>query len=251
MNPFMSRSSFLQQSFYARKCEMLCYVRRVAADGASPVLIGIGAEVQRELHQMDVVLWRRVWRSIVESIDVALCAVLVLAALWLLRGLSREKPDEAIVMATLAGALFGGAAILLGNWIGRFNERLRAAEDLEHRKDRLKALITAELVNVAAGLIGADEILDAARGTLESTGGTLSPDLVSYLPRDMPFTFGLGVELCVFEQPVIDAIVTLRSNLAITRESMEEVSKREGGAWRLQIVQVLNGLRFTMDVTAQ
>jgi hypothetical protein len=198
-----------------------------------------------------VVTRRQVWRYIVENIDVGLCAVLIVSALWLLKGLSTEKSDEAIVMATLAGALFGGAAVLLGNWIGRFNERLRAAEDLEHRKDRLKALITGELVNVAAGLIGADEILEVARETLESTGGTLSPDLTQYLPRDMPFTFGLGVELCVFEQPVIDAIVTLRSNLAVTRESMEEISNREGGAWRLQIVQVLNGLRFTMGIAAQ
>jgi hypothetical protein len=194
---------------------------------------------------------RQVWRYIVENIDVGLCAVLVVSALWLLKGLSTEKPDEAIVMATLAGALFGGAAVLLGNWIGRFKERLRASEDLEHRRDRLKALITSELVNVAVGLLGADEILDAARATLQSTGGTLSPELTSYLPRDMPFTFGLGVELCIFDRPVIDAIVTLRSNLAITRESMEEISNREAGAWRLQIMQVLNALRFTMDIAAQ
>lgn len=198
-----------------------------------------------------MVTWRRGWRSVVENIDVGLCVVLVAGALGLLAGLSTEKPDEAIVMATLAGALFGGASILLGNWIGRFNERLKTAEDLERRRDRLKALITAELVNVAAGLIGADEILDAARGTLESTGGVLSADLTSYLPRDMPFTFGLGVELCTFEQPIVDAIITLRSNLAITRESMEDVSNREGGAWRLQIVQVQNGLRFTMGIAAE
>jgi len=79
----------------------------------------------------------------------------------------------------------------------------------------------------------------------------LSFEQTSYMPRDMPFTFGLGVELCIFEQPVIDAIVTLRSNLAITRESMEDVSNREGGAWRLQIVRLLNGLRFTMDIAAE
>jgi hypothetical protein len=196
-------------------------------------------------------MWRRAWRSLVENVDVVLCALLVAAALWLLKGLSHEKPEEAIVMATLAGALFGAAAILLGNWIGRLNERMKNAEDLEHRRDRLKALITAELVNVAACLLGADEIIDAARVTLESTSGTLSPDLKLYLPRDMPFTFGLGVELCIFEQPVIDALVTLRSNLAITREGMEEISSRDGGAWRMDIIRLANGLRNTMNVAAE
>lgn len=196
-------------------------------------------------------MWRKGWRKVSANSDVFLCVFLLAVALWLLRGLTTEKPDEAIIMATLAGALFGGAAILLGNWIARFNERLKAAEDLAQRQDRVKALITGELVNVAAGLIGADELIDAARGTLQSTGGTLSPDLTLHLPRDMPFTFGLGVELCILDRPSIDAIVALRSNLAITRQSMQDVSMLQSGAWGLQIDQLLNGLRFTTGIAAE
>jgi hypothetical protein len=57
------------------------------------------------------------------------------------------KSAEAI--ATLVGALFGGAALLLGNWINRFNEYRKAHEALEERISKLKAMIGAELVNVA------------------------------------------------------------------------------------------------------
>lgn len=43
-------------------------------------------------------------------------------------------------------------------------------------------------------------------------------------PRQMPFTESLGMKLLALEQGVIDAIATLRSNLAATRKSMDNNS---------------------------
>lgn len=163
-----------------------------------------------------------------------------------------ESPaDEAIVLATLAGALFGGAAILLGNWTSRFYERAKAAKDLEHRRAQMVAMITAELVNVAAGLIGADEYVDAAWTSVEANSGTVPLDMGTYLPRDMPFTFSLTGELWILEQPAIDALVTLRSNLAVTRGQMEETMRRPEGTWRMQVIALAMGIGHTMDILAE
>jgi hypothetical protein len=68
----------------------------------------------------------------------------------------------------LAGALFGGAAVLLGNWINRINEWKRAAEAVMERQARLTALITAELVDVAASLIAADKVIRIVRWELDT-----------------------------------------------------------------------------------
>lgn len=198
------------------------------------------------------------WRRIITNSDLTLCVFVMVIGLWLVKGLHKESSDEAVVMATLAGALFGGAAVLLGNWINRLNDRQRAeqeedraAVDLERRRIRLTRLIVAEMVNVAAGFIDAHRIVRAALTQVESTGAPVPLDMRAYLPREMPFTDGLREDLWLLEPPAIDALVTLRSNLAVTRMQMEEVTALEGGAWRLNIASLMNGLRHTTDVLAQ
>lgn len=120
--------------------------------------------------------------------------------------------------ATLAGALFGGAAFLLGNGLNRW-------EDWRKRKDRvrsLRTLIAAELVDVAYGLLTAKELMDAAITSARAGGDIETPPHWSlYWPRPMPFTWGLGVEILALDQPAIDALTVLRSNLATTRSLMD------------------------------
>jgi hypothetical protein len=191
----------------------------------------------------------RIWRGVVKNGDLAVVALVLIVGVYLTTLLNTDKPEEAIIWATLIGALFGGAAVLLGNWIARYNERARNAEELELRRTRLKGIITSELVNVAAGLIQTDDFLSIA--TKDTSGGPLSFDLTWHLPRDMPFTYELGVELYLLDQAASDALVTLRSNLSITRGLMNDVTEREPGVFRLELIGVLNGLRFTMDIAAQ
>jgi hypothetical protein len=151
-------------------------------------------------------------------------------------------------MATLAGALFGAGAVLLGNWINRLNDRQRTVQELTDRRAQLKALISAELVDQAAGLIGAHEFIQAA---LEAEGGRLSLDLRRYWPRDMAFTDRLGSEILVLEQPAISALASLRSNLAVSRLHMEEIAGTEGGAWGIHVAGVLRGIKHTIGVLAE
>jgi len=196
-------------------------------------------------------MWHRIWRGALRNGDLALCAFLVVTVLYLLSRLAKEKPDQAIVGATIVGALLGGAAILLGTWIARYNDRVKAAEDLKLRRTQLKMLITPELVNVAAGLIGADEFVSAAYATQETQGGPIALDLTLFLPRDMPFTFGLGFELCILDSSELDALVTLRSNLAVTRDAMTDIMAQEAGVWRFGVEGLMNNLRHAIGIAAE
>jgi hypothetical protein len=160
------------------------------------------------------------------------------------------KSAEAI--ATLVGALFGGAALLLGNWINRWNERRKACKEMEERVSKLKAMIAAELVPVAWGLIGAKEMMDAAVRTAKA-GGSLpnNEDLTRYAPRPMPFTDNLGSELLILDQRGIDVLTTLRSNLAITRMSMDEVSSERRSFGLLTAMQLEGVIRHDMKILSE
>jgi hypothetical protein len=189
------------------------------------------------------------YRSILENSDLWLCFVLAGFGLFVMQ--RQFSTLDAAAVATLAGALFGGAAVLLGNWINRYNQRHGASEDLEQRRAIIKTLIAAELVNVAAGLIGAKYVMDAALTTW-NVGGLVhsQPDLSREMPRNMPFTDGLGAELLILEQPAIDALATLRSNLSITRLQMEAVTAGREHFGLLKITALANGLAHDMSVLA-
>ena len=160
---------------------------------------------------------------IVGLIDPVLLVALIASGIWFVAfhpwGLD---PSAA---ASLAGALFGGAAVLLGNWINRANSRYQIFREMEDRRVKLKALIGAELVNVAVGLTVAKKLMDAAIVSAMAQGPVPTQfDMTPYQPRAMPFTDSLGTELLFLEHQAIDALTTLRSNLAITQQEMDEIT---------------------------
>lgn len=145
---------------------------------------------------------------------------------------------DSTAAASLAGAVFGGAALLLGNWINRFNEQRNANEKLDQRIKNLKALIAAELVNVTCGLMEAKELMTAAIDSIKARGSTPLTDMHRYKPRAMPITNNLGAELLILEEKVIDALMTLRSDLAITQQAMDEFTA--GTNTRLGLITAAN-----------
>lgn len=75
--------------------------------------------------------------------------------------------------AAFSGAIYGGAALLLGNWINRVSEWRCSAAEGAQRIEKLKVLLTAELVDVAVGLIEARQLTEAAIISLNA-GGSVS-----------------------------------------------------------------------------
>lgn len=162
------------------------------------------------------------------------------------------QPTDA---AALAGALFGSAAALLGNWINRINELRKADEERGQRVEALRAVIADELANVAAGLIDAKRLMDAGVAQVQATGAGLGQiDLTIHLPRPMPCTDGFGIALLDLGPKAAALLTTLRSNLAVTRTDMDSVSAEvriTHGLSLLTAMRLSNGLGHAMRIVAQ
>ena len=189
--------------------------------------------------------------KVINHVDLLLFAALVGFGWYVLACSPWGIGHDQAAAAGLAGALFGGAALLLGNWINRANDRLKAAREQAGQVEKLKAMIAAELVDVACGLMSAKQLVDSAIISARA-GGQVSEtmDMSPYRPRQMPFTDSLGMKLLALEKGGIDAIATLRSNLAVTRQDMDEVTS--GARFGLlKATSLSNGLGHDMTVLAE
>lgn len=192
-------------------------------------------------------------RRVMGWIDLLLFVALVGLSIWVVAfppwGLKAEPA------ASLAGALFAAAAVLLGNWISRSNEQHKAAARLERRSAALRALIAAELVNLTAGLLDSKHMMDAAIRTIRAGGPAPGKiDLSDYFPRAMPFMESLGVELLLLEVTAIDALTTLHANLAQTRRAMEsnaQIVKGTAGLSLAIATQISQSLSHDMKILAE
>lgn len=153
--------------------------------------------------------------------------------------------------AALSGSTYGGAALLLGNWINRLVDWHRTTVDAAQRVEKLKTLIAAELVDVAISLMGAKQLMDAAVNSL-TAGGPVSEslDMGRNRPRAMSFTEDLGSELLMLDTVAIDALATLRTNLTITRHTMDEITFGANFGL-LRATELSNGLGHDMTVLSQ
>lgn len=183
-----------------------------------------------------------------ENIESILAFLLTLFGLFVLF----VKPVGGNVEASagLSGALFGSAAVLIGNAINGYYQQSATIEKEAAQVEKIKTLIAAELINIVCGLIDAKRIIDAAIATIDA-GGSVSDklDMARYLPRPMPFTDSLGVEILLLDKKAVDAIATLRSNLEITRKEMNEITA--GSSFRLKVRSLSDSLAFDSGVLAE
>lgn len=103
--------------------------------------------------------------KVTNHIDLVLFLALVAFGWYVLAFRPWGISHDQAAAAGLAGALFGGAALLLGNWINRVSDRLKAAQEQADQVEKLKAMIAAELVDVACGLMSAKQLVDVERGS--------------------------------------------------------------------------------------
>jgi len=182
------------------------------------------------------------------SPDFVLFLVLTLFAIgimWWQHGTIRAE-----AASTLAGAIFGGAALLLGNWLNRFGEATRERNSLATRKQKLEAVITAELRTVAIGLITAkDHFLGLSREAPQDPDHTVKTAVAALLaPTDLPLTMGLGGELFILDTAALDALITLqdaltnlRGFIAMADRVSEDVSAATLKNWAAIIGAIMKG----------
>ena len=185
-------------------------------------------------------------KHLLSNSDLILFIVLVATGFWIIRCPIRGFDPGA--SAALAGALFGGAAILLGNWITRHNESVAGEADLAQRKLKLKTLLAAEAVSVAASLIDAKRFVDASLASLQAGGKTGTQQDMTWLMPPRPWNERMDLELLILERPAIDALLTLRSNLFKTGRSMEAITDGREHFGFLRVSALSNFLAHDMTV---
>ncbi|MCK4118423.1 hypothetical protein ACI2UK_13585 [Ralstonia nicotianae] len=160
-------------------------------------------------------------RHLTNGLDWALSLGLAVlgAAIVPWRPLGLDMPSA----AALAGALFGGAALLLGNAIHRGHERKRGEAERAERAAKMRALIMAEMVDLAGSLLDIDERLGEVIPTLVGDSEVDGADLHMFRLRDLPYTFGLGANLLLLDLAAVEALAALRSSLYASRQHFDEV----------------------------
>lgn len=175
---------------------------------------------------------------------IAMAALVVIAALVLWIG-PCVGLDPA-VSGSIVGALIGGAGVLLGITLDRAarhaDERTADAE----KRRRLKTLIAAELVNLAAGMLDAHRIITSDIEAIAAGAVPGAFEAERYMPREMAIVSGMGAELLVLSEREIDVLSTLMSNLQITRGSIADRAAI-GGALTLMDASLLKS-EFAHDL---
>ena len=186
-------------------------------------------------------------RRILSATDLLLFMALAALGCWLVwHRPTGMREDSASV---LAGALFGAAALLLGNWINRWNEARREAVELTERKTKLTTVVTARLVNVATSLMNSKQLADAA---LESASEVPASELLGPFPEIPSIVRDLGADLWLFDERTIDALVTLESVMQGTRRDLEQRADRGLSVPAIfGVRQVLQGIGHNMEILAQ
>jgi hypothetical protein len=124
-------------------------------------------------------------------------------------------------LSTLAGALIGGSILIFGNGIIELDARRRSAAAIADRRKKVVTIVTGELIGVAAELMTIKQLVDAACMQAHA-GGTLPSRIGASLSGVMPLTSGLGTEILLLDNDALDALTTLQSNIAISRDELEK-----------------------------
>lgn len=151
------------------------------------------------------------------------------------------KLFEGDTKGALAGALWGGATLLLGNWINRYNDRRLVEEEITGRRDKSKVLITSELDHVARNLFYAREKIDGIFSAINKVQVIDSQglDMSRYYPQTLYFFDHLGIDIIILDKNTVDSLVALRSNLEMSKISTERLS-------RTTHIDASNAIKFSL-----
>jgi len=123
----------------------------------------------------------------------------------------------------------------------------RTTEAETERRVKIEKLVTAELVNIAAGSISAVDFISAA---VTNSGAMGRNDLARFIPRGMPFTSAMGTELLLLSERQLDCLITLEANLRETRRQMQEFPSEPLHHF-IPATNLLGSLAHDMEVLAE
>lgn len=167
------------------------------------------------------------------------------------RAFGLSPADNAVLSGALGGALIGAAGALLALLVVDWRQTIAARQLRVEKLDSTCKLIAAELVNVAVGLIQTKQTMDVAIETFYSNG--VVPENENFerdRPREMPLTDSLGADLLILPSSSLDALATLKANLARTADSLAEISSGRQRFGLLAAQRLSDSLAHDMTVLA-
>lgn len=180
-------------------------------------------------------------------LPVLLAVILVVGAvIVVLNGACLGLTDN--VAGALSGAIIGAAGIFIGSSLDKLSAWWNARADLEYRSQKIRTLVTAELANVASGLIATNAHLQ----NCISAGAALPlSDLRAHRPLPMPLTEGLGVELLNLSSQQVDVLSTLLCNIRRTGQNVGDLIELNRDLHPLQTVTLKNAVSSDMEILSQ
>jgi hypothetical protein len=150
----------------------------------------------------------------------------------------------------LGGSLIGAGIGLVGHWFNRLYQRLAKDKKDAAEIRKIKALVTAELVNVSFGLIGAERTLAGLVKAIYA-GASVGNEVFGLSPRPTPRSSGMSSELLLLTEREIDVLATLESNLALTRLAVDEAANGLSTMSSLTAQRILGHVRGDMELLRQ
>ena len=142
--------------------------------------------------------------------------------------------------ASLAGALFGAAAVFVGAEISRIDKRANEKRELEARQHRLRTALTAELVGICVNHMESAKLFRSAVQAIANGTHVGTIDLDRYMPPEAPIYRALLNEITALAEKEIDALTTFYSGVAVTQRTIREL-QRAGGPLTLFNAENLAG----------
>jgi hypothetical protein len=202
-------------------------------------------------------LWQG-WRagSILRHGNWLITAALVCVALavihwpYITGDTSSSAPTTA---ATLAGALFGAAAIFAGAQINEATRQRIAVAQLQEQRARVRSALSNEFVRVSINMLqNATQLLLMRRSFLTQPSSLHFTDFDKFRPLPTPAFRALRIDILCLPEDEIDALCTFEGGLDATRRVIDEAAlqaKTGGGA--LVIDRLLQNVAHDLETGAE
>jgi len=156
------------------------------------------------------------------------------------------------VTGALAGALIGGAGVVLGGTLERSDARRGGELEREALRGKLKTLIAAELVGVALGYVTAYEFMSRSLDALQNGAPSQSEiDLSRYTPGPLSWATDFRSESLVLTERQLDVLLTLGINMVVTRKSLGELGSNGRSLNLLSASALKNGIEHDIGLLAE
>jgi hypothetical protein len=167
-------------------------------------------------------------RRIARRANALIAVALVIAGWAAMRWPDRVGDKDAA--ATLAGALFGAAALFAGSQVNEWDRREAVEEELEERRQGVRSALAPDFVRVCVNLIGNADILEAyssmcaSKRSREHRAFPPEFDLVGFAPPQGIAFERLTAEALRLPASEIQALVDFYGNIESTRATIGEIA---------------------------